>query len=464
MVTKQFLKPSRIPRVCATALLITSVVTLVLMLASHVEAQSAVADPQGPSAAQSPTPQPEPSAKPDVDYWHQEWLTGDWGRERLKLREKGVELNFRLTQAYAGVAGGGLGNSDAYAGKFDTHFKFDMGRLAGWKGFSWQIKTETRFGKTPFVGNLLPTETFTLTPLSKGTVFAITSLNFTQLLALDAKKGKFIAFGAGKYYSLDSYNEPFYGGSGHTTFLNIAFNSAPTGGRVVPTVTNGGTFAWIRKGNPFLTFALFDATGSPTTTGLGHLFADGVSFVGGINFPTNFGKKSGKQSFSASTTTKKFTPFDQLTEVIIPGPAGTTVRPKAGSWTLTYSFHQYLMERAGPGGAKTGWGLFGIASVADKTTNPLSSFFSIGLGGTGLFQSRRNDRFGIAYAHTGISGTLKREISPLIRLGNEQVFEMFYNFALTPFIKLTGDLQVVRPGLRRADTAVIPGVRLVINF
>jgi carbohydrate-selective porin OprB len=43
-------------------------------------------------------------------------------------------------------------------------------------------------------------------------------------------------------------------------------------------------------------------------------------------------------------------------------------------------------------------------------------------------------------------------------------FEIFYNFHLTPWLRLTGDLQVIRPTRSVASTAVVPGVRLEMIF
>ena len=41
---------------------------------------------------------------------------------------------------------------------------------------------------------------------------------------------------------------------------------------------------------------------------------------------------------------------------------------------------------------------------------------------------------------------------------------MFYNLALTGWMKFAADLQIVRPGLARAPTATIFGIRAKIDF
>ena len=84
----------------------------------------------------------------------------------------------------------------------------------------------------------------------------------------------------------------------------------PSHGRLVPSVTNGANLGGVRKGNPFLTFSVRDATGHPTTPGITDIFKDGATSISGISVPVTFRGKSGKHSFTGMVTTKKFTPFD----------------------------------------------------------------------------------------------------------------------------------------------------------
>ncbi len=41
---------------------------------------------------------------------------------------------------------------------------------------------------------------------------------------------------------------------------------------------------------------------------------------------------------------------------------------------------------------------------------------------------------------------------------------MFYNLHITPWLRLAGDLQIIRPTRTIANTTVIPGVRLEMIF
>src|SRR5262249_54469107 len=147
--------------------------------------------------------------------------------------------------------------------------------------------------------------------------------------------------------------------------------------------------------------------------GIDDLFADGVTFSPTFFFPTKYFGKTAKHSFGGAITTKAYTPFDAIRQVVIPGPPINPIQPKRGSWSVNYDFRQYIVERE----KRDGWGFFGQVSFADKATSPIARFFDLGIGGNGLFQSRRTDDFGVAYAYTDLSKALKDNIDLLTQGG-----------------------------------------------
>ena len=86
-----------------------------------------------------------------------------------------------------------------------------------------------------------------------------------------------------------------------------------------------------------------------------------------------------------------------------------------------------------------------------------------GLGGTGLIPGRSLDNWGLGYYYFAPADGLHNLPPPNPQIRDEQGFEAFYNFALTPWFVLGADLQVIKAGLT-GDTAVLPGVRTVIRF
>ena len=421
----------------------------------------------GPTVAAKPAAAAEPAKPappPPPDFWHQEELTGDWGGVRSRWKEKGFEMKYKLTHFFQGVADGGIETGSEYNGKFETLFKLDFGKLAGWNFWSAQVKTETRFGGPSLgrIGTISPVNTAAILPGFDGGVFSITSVNVTKLFPIDLAKGELIAVSVGRFNMLDLIDEDFFGGAGTTRFLHIAQNGGLTAAREIPLVTNGGVFAYLRGGEPFITFAVLDPNDHSTDPGLSNLFGDGVTFSPAINLRSKYFGKSAMHTVSGAITTKEFTPFDALKQVIIPGPPIVPIEPQGGSWSVNYTFRQYFVERS----PKNGWGFFGQVAFANKDTSPITSFLLLGIGGNGLFKSRARDEFGISYSYAGLSDVLKDALDPITigRLRAEHQFETYYNFYITPWLRLTGDLQIIRPTRQIAESAIIPGARLEIIF
>jgi len=422
--------------------------------------------------AQDPTPTPTPesadtaktaAAKTEPDELEE--VSGDWGGVRSRWKEKGVTMEFRLTQFAQGTVKGGVRKEEEYTGKFKTEFKFDFGKLWGWNGWHGVVATDTRFAG-PLLGGtgaINPVNTQALVPGPEGTLFTFGAVNLTKIIPIDMKKGNLVAVSFGRFDMLDLIDEDFFGGAGIDRFFNMAQIGPLTVLRQVPLITNGATVAWVKGGQPFITLAVIDPNDHSTDPGLAELFEDGVSFAPAINFPTKYWGKSGKHTIGGAITTKAYTPFDAIRQIIIPGPPVNPVEPKRGSWSINYVFRQYIVERA----PRDGWGFFTQVSFADKATSPITTFFDLGLGGNGLFKSRPRDEFGISYAYTDLSKVLKDNLD-LLRIGGrprpEHQVEAFYNFHITPWLRLTGDLQIIRPTRPIADTAIIPGARLEIIF
>ena len=424
-------------------------------------AEKVKSDPQEPANAAAAKP-----AEPEPDFWHQETMTGDWGGTRSRWKEKGVELVFKQTNFVQGVASGGLRESSVYNGKFEMWWKFDLAKVAGWKWWSAEIKSEVRFGGPALggTGTISPVNTAAIVPNASGTSPTISAFNFTRIIPKDLKKGDLFAVSFGRYNLLDAVDEDFFAGAGTERFFNIAQIGPLTVLRQVPLITNMVSFAYIKGGEPRFSFAVMDPNDHSVDPGLDNLYADGATFAPTVFFPVKYFGKTAKHSFGGAITTKKYTPFDIIKQVVIPGPPINPVQPKRGSWSVNYTFRQYIVER----GKKDGWGFFSQVSFADKDTSPITTFFDLGLGGNGLLKSRPTDEFGIAYAYTDLSSVLKDNID-LITQGNrrllvEHQLETFYNFHITPWLRLTGDLQIIRPTRPIASTAIIPGGRLMIIF
>jgi len=412
-----------------------------------------------------------PSAKPsrDSSLFERGELTGNWGGLRTQWKDKGFDVSSSVSQFYQGVASGGIKTGSEYNGVAQLRFDFDLGKLAGWKYWSAEMEAELRFGGPLLggTGTISPVNTAVIIPATEGTEIAITSLNVTKLIPVNLKKGELVAVSFGRYNLLELIDQHFYAGGGTERFFNIAQIGPLTVARQIPLITSALSLAYIRGGEPIVTFSVLDPNDHSVDPGLSDMFSDGVSFSPGINFPVKYFGKDAMHSIGGAITTKEATPFDAIRQAIItaiiPNAPINPVTPQRGSWSAYYNYSMYVVERS----KGDGWGFFSQLSTADKKTSPITTFFDLGFGGNGLFNARHQDEFGLAYAYTDLSSELKDNLdltSLTNRLRAEHQVELFYNLHVTPWLQLTGDLQVIRPNRPSADTAIIPGGRLRIVF
>jgi porin len=90
---------------------------------------------------------------------------------------------------------------------------------------------------------------------------------------------------------------------------------------------------------------------------------------------------------------------------------------------------------------------------------------------------RPDDSFGFGLVRTQFSNSFLPLLRQQFNLGlqREDAIEMYYNMAITPWMNVTSDLQIIYSGLNRAlssttgqltgiDTAVVAGARLRVRF
>ena len=206
---------------------------------------------------QEPKPSPPAPPKPEPDFATQEQMTGEWSGTRSRMKEEsGVELDFRFTQFAQGVSSGGVDTGAVGNSKFQTEFKFDLGKLLGWKFWLAEVKTETRFGGPLLLGTgaLNPVNTTAIVPTASGNAFTISAVNITKLFPINLQKGDLFAVSVGRFNLLDLIEEDFFAGRGIDRFLNMAQIGPLTVLREVPIITNAVNLAYIKGGEAFITF------------------------------------------------------------------------------------------------------------------------------------------------------------------------------------------------------------------
>ena len=118
---------------------------------------------------------------------------------------------------------------------------------------------------------------------------------------------------------------------------------------------------------------------------------------------------------------------------------------------------------------------FGFGA-SDGNPNPIQYSFITGIGGKGVVPGRPDDTFGLGVARTQFSSAFVPFLRQQLNLGlqREDAVEIYYNAAVTQWLNVTSDLQIIGPGAKKTlngvgqlaniDTAVVAGARLRVRF
>jgi len=219
-----------------------------------------------------------------------------------------------------------------------------------------------------------------------------------------------------------------------------------------------------------LVFTAFDTNGTASTSGFDTVFSGNTTYSLEGRLKTNFFGMTGHQLLGGGYSNDHFTNLKSATDIHIPlfnGPIRTAHTllsiaggelNKTGSWNVYYNFDQYLLQH--PDDPTQGLGIFGRFGAADGSTNPIEFFYSLGFGGKGMIPGRAHDRYGIGWYYAMTS----HKISDDLEIGDEQGVEAYYTFAVTPWLQLTPDLQLINPAKKTSDTTLVAGLRCSIQF
>jgi len=422
------------------------------------------------------------------DLFSRAALTGDWGGARTGIAEKGIQLEVSVQEYYQGVTGGGFNdNGDWEAnGTSDYRLKFDSGKSGLWPGGFLEFHGESYWENTvnSFTGALLPVNFDpTLTALAGNGTY-LSHVIFTQFLS-----ERFAITGGKIDTSLGDAND-YAHGVGDQQFMNAAFNLNPVTYLTSPYSTLGGGFVYLlgpEKQNQFV-MMVYDGDSTINKSGFDTIDGGRTTIGTTLRLRTNFFDKKGHQFFgflygfgnneydaqgvdprlfeaaklgTLAAKLRSTLPPSLLNRLTTPGAGlSETEREKEDStWAFFYNFDQQLVSD--PNNSERDWGLFGRIGVADNDTSVIETFWSIGLGGKGLFPGRPRDRFGLGFYYMTFADERVKLILPS---DEEKGLEVFYTLAVTPWFELSGDVQVIDGALPGASNATVVGFRGRIEF
>ncbi len=434
------------------------------------------------------------------ETWGGDWssrprLTGDWGGVRDEMGKKGVELDANMLLMPGGVMTGGTGTGAEFWGNVDYTLNINTDKLGLWPGGFFKFEGVSSFGTSlnDQVGAIVPTNIASLYPTFNQAGSGLMQASYTQFLSPQ--------FGVtmGKMNLFEFTPTEFYGDY-RTQFMNTGLN-INLAFAMAPISAYGGGVLLPTPDINLMALAL-DANGTPTNNDISKAFDNGVTMVSAAHIKIKPFGLVGHQGVSGLWSDKPRFSLDQdpdnlnrallqerypilgnpgsmlerilikyFPQLLIPVEAANK---KNSTWTVVYSFDQYFWQPNGD--PKRGIGLFFSFGASDGNPNPIQYSYLMGIGGKGVFSMRPHDSFGIGWARSQFSA----QFVPLLRdrlglgLDHEDAIEMYYTAAITPWLNVSPNLQVINSGMNKTlgngnglqnmDTVVEANLRMNIQF
>jgi len=402
------------------------------------------------------------------DVWTRDKLTGDWWGGRTWLSKHGIDIDLRLSQYWQRVATGGVDLNSEYGGTMDYRVNADLKKLLGsWDGLSVNMHARTRFGQDinadagPFVlpnaGMLMP-----LPGDYHGT--DITGLTASQMFTLFNRPADVTL---GKLDIVDTLTGLFpwlsYGQDGFWN-LNGIFPVLPWLGPIQGLSLFGGVAMSIHPeyGMPQTGFLAAGTKNVTTTWDVSGSFDQGVFMLGFHRFfwgdPHD---KIGHFTITGYGSTKDQASNDPIDFIDIPGQ-GIVSTERKKPWGVSAFVYQEFWHAEGNPNRKANFVIAGSAGP----DNPQFAHWSVfaNVEAFGPMASRPHDRMGVSGWYSGLSNNFIDLVSPEVDLRDTWGFELYYNIAINKWLHLTPDIQFVQNEREADDFAIIPGVRLVMDF
>jgi porin len=385
-------------------------------------------------------------------------MTCDWFGNGQAMRDAGIGLRVEWAQFYQGMVKGD-GNDDdwRYGGDLNALLNVDLSKFGFWDGFSVTAQAIYNYGQNVngYGGTLALVNLGGAFPGDEGADrFDVTALSFTQAF------NEHFSVSFGKFNLIEGTRAtPLRGGGGVDTFWNLNLAAPITG--LSPATIFGG-MARINWDPLSLSLFVFDSRDATNRDVFDDPFSEGVNFMGAATYRTTIAGRTGFYSVRGVYSTEEGVDLSNIDQLLLP-PETQDINTKQGSWYVGASFQQYLVQSAA--NPAVGWGVFGEVALSDGNPNILYWSAYLGLGGSSFISSRaEEDRFGIAYFYITPGDDLKDGLEGIMNLDAESGVEMFYRVGLTPWLDVTGDLQIIDPASGDFGDAVFAGVRTNVRF
>ena len=403
------------------------------------------------------------------------YLLGDWNGQRTRLANEGITFDLGYDSAAARNLTGGTRRLTRYADQWKVGASFDLERMWGWSGSTFQIVYTQRNGRdlggdAQIGNNQLLQEVY-----GRGQTLHLTVLALGQTF-LDGK----LDWRIGRL----PVGEDFHRFS--CSFQNLTFCGAQPGNLVGDYWVNWPTSQWATR------LKL-------NTTKRSHVQI-GAYQINPKYVDDGYARRNGWKPDFPDGTTGVLLPLEFVWKPDLHGRPGNY---KAGVWYSTADGadlywdvdHQpialsgaqplqhdhrsgaYLSLQQQVSGTADGTGatVFLNVTQADRATSATDRQIALGMEYQGPF-GRDADTWGVAIGathanrraadHQRLFNKLNPGNTGLVKDGNEYVAEVFYGWKPLPSITLRPNLQYVRRpgGIREKDNAFVVGLKSSIAF
>ena len=411
------------------------------------------------------------------------WMTGDWGGERTKLIEQGIDIKADYVGEVGGNLSGGYNNDKTarYADQFGLGVALDLQKLWGWDNTQAKIQLTNRNGQNisndrvgdPRAGTLSSSqEVYGRGHMVRLTQFWIQHQMFDN--KLDVKLGY---FGEGEDFNTfpcDFQNLSFCG-SQVGNYVNTWYNwpVAQAAIRVKYNITPElyaqiGAYnqnpSQLEHGNGF---KLSGSGTKGTVIPVELVWSPKVN-----NLPGEYRVGYYKSAADAADVREDVNGNDAATT----GAAYRTHSSKKGYWFVA---QQQLTTHNGD--ASRGLNIAANATFHDKETNTVDNYQSIMLVYKGPFDARPKDDVGIGAARLHVNDDVRKNAELANEAGGftdysqagyaplrstEYNYEINYGFHVTNWLTVRPNLQyVTHPGgVDKVDNALVAGLKIQSVF
>ena len=402
------------------------------------------------------------------DIWTRDKLTGDWWGGRTYLSDHGIDIGLRLSQYGQRVASGGVDKNGEYGGTMDYRVNVDGKKLFGsWEGLSFNMHARTRFGQdvSADAGAFALENTGMLMP-APGDYHDTDITGLTVNQSFPFFEGHPGLFTLGKLDIIDAVSLFFpnvaYGQEGFWN-VNSMVSALPWFGAVQGLSLYGGWLATINKEYQIGQSAIL-VTGTKNVTtswDFSESFEDGVWIAAFHRFFYKLDDKPGYFMVFGGVSTRDQASNDPHDFVIIPGQGIVDTEEKK-PWDIAVYVYQVFWQAENDPNRKATI-LIGGTVGPDNPQFAQYNFFT-SVEAYGPMASRPHDRMGVSGWYNWLSDNFEDLVSPVADLQDQYGFELYYNIAINKWLHLSADLQLVQNEREEDDLAVIPGIRLVMDF